>query len=329
MKSRSRCLADKSIDAMLAAIEIYNKPDFAYREESFSILAINSWELLLKARILQLSGNKRSAILKYERRRKADGSLSDKRYRVKNRSGTHLSVGLFNALDLLVNEYGDKVHAAVRENLDLLCEVRDNAVHFLNKGFDISRLVQELGTANLRNYLALVRQWFGIDLSRYNFFLMPLAFVGEHLELQVVHLNAEERKFVDFLQTRALENAKGRPGEFNVSLRVDLKFSKSKSDDVEKVAISNEPDATPVTLSEEDIRDKYPLDYNVLTTRLRKRYVDFKENQKYHQIRKTLEGDEKYCWKRFLDPATKAGIGKCFYNPNIVKEFDAHYELQS
>jgi hypothetical protein len=35
MKSRSRNLADKSVDAMLAAIEIYNKPNFSYREEAF------------------------------------------------------------------------------------------------------------------------------------------------------------------------------------------------------------------------------------------------------------------------------------------------------
>lgn len=40
MKSRSNELLDKSIAAMIAAIEIYNKPDFMYRGETFSILAI-------------------------------------------------------------------------------------------------------------------------------------------------------------------------------------------------------------------------------------------------------------------------------------------------
>ena len=74
---------------MLAAVEIYNKPNFAYREESFAILAINAWELLLKARLLQVSNNKTSSILLYEKRRKADGSQSEKLYRVKNRSGTY------------------------------------------------------------------------------------------------------------------------------------------------------------------------------------------------------------------------------------------------
>ena len=52
MKARKIELLDRSIAAMLSAIEIYNKPDFAYREETFAILAINGWELLLKAKWL-------------------------------------------------------------------------------------------------------------------------------------------------------------------------------------------------------------------------------------------------------------------------------------
>jgi len=52
----------------------------------------------------------------------------------------------------------------------------------------------------------------------------------------------------------------------------------------------------------------------------------FKENAEYHSIRKPLEEMDKYCKKRFLGPAQKKGVGKCFYNSNIVKEFDAHYK---
>jgi hypothetical protein len=33
MKSRSRELLDRSVSAVLAAIDVYNKPDFHYREE--------------------------------------------------------------------------------------------------------------------------------------------------------------------------------------------------------------------------------------------------------------------------------------------------------
>lgn len=54
-------LVDKSVEASLAAIEIYNKPNFTYREEVFAILMLNAWELLLKARVMKEErGNPRS-----------------------------------------------------------------------------------------------------------------------------------------------------------------------------------------------------------------------------------------------------------------------------
>lgn len=326
MKSRSRNLADKSIEAMLAAMEIYNKPTFSYREEAFSILAINAWELLVKARVLQLSDNKLGAILKYERRKKADGNLSDKLYRVKNRSGTHLSIGLFKAIDLLESEYGDKLDSSVRKNIELLCEIRDNSVHFANKGFGLAVQVQQIGTAALRNYLISIRQWFAIELSEYNFFLMPLAFFGHESVVQGVSLNSDEKKLSGYLKRETTAKPSDKVEQFNVALSVNVKFTKSKSENAELVRVTTDPDATPVRLTEEDIREKYPWDYRILTTRLRRRYSDFKENAEYHSIRKPLEEMDKYCKKRFLDPAQKKGIGKCFYNPNIVKEFDVHYK---
>lgn len=63
----------------------------------------------------------------------------------------------------------------------------------------------------------------------------------------------------------------------------------------------------------------------MLSQRLRKRYVDFKENRKYHTIRKALEVDERFCKKRLLDPGNPKSAVKKFYNSNIIKEFDKHY----
>ena len=51
MKARSKELLDRAVAATIAAIEIYNKPDFRYREEAFAVLAINGWELLPKAKL--------------------------------------------------------------------------------------------------------------------------------------------------------------------------------------------------------------------------------------------------------------------------------------
>jgi hypothetical protein len=39
-------LFDKSVAAITAAVEIYNKPGFQYRDETFALLALNAWELI-------------------------------------------------------------------------------------------------------------------------------------------------------------------------------------------------------------------------------------------------------------------------------------------
>lgn len=44
--------------ALLAAIEIYNKPLIEYREQTLALLLVSAWEVLLKARVLQLNNNK-------------------------------------------------------------------------------------------------------------------------------------------------------------------------------------------------------------------------------------------------------------------------------
>jgi len=52
--------------ALIAAIEVHNKPDFRYREESFTILALNAWELLLKAELPSLNENDPKCLYVYE-----------------------------------------------------------------------------------------------------------------------------------------------------------------------------------------------------------------------------------------------------------------------
>ena len=53
MRKLSRQLLKKSKDALLLALEVYNKPTVNYRPEAFSILFINAWELLLKAYLIE------------------------------------------------------------------------------------------------------------------------------------------------------------------------------------------------------------------------------------------------------------------------------------
>jgi hypothetical protein len=327
VKSRARHLLDKSINAMLAALEIYNKPSFSYREDSFAILAVNSWELLLKARILQLDRNRLAALLEYEKRKRSDGSYSGMLYRKKNRAGNYVTIGLFRAFDRLVNEYKDSLDAAVRTNLDALVEIRDNSVHFLNSDdLVLNQAIHEIGTATIKNYVALVRQWFAVDLSKYRVLLMPIAFLSSPQRAEGLPLNAEERHFLKYLESLRPDGTDEVTNDFNVALSIDVRVRRTKDSSGVPMTFSNAPNAIPVRLEEEDIRERYPWDYDVLTAQLSKRYTNFKANQRYHEVRQTVEVDQRYCRERLLDPGNPRSARKRFYNPNILKVFDSNYE---
>ncbi|HET9131358.1 MAG TPA: DUF3644 domain-containing protein, partial [Terriglobia bacterium] len=80
----SEDLIAASIQSALAAIEIYNKPVFAYREQAFTILLINAWETLCKAKLVRNAGGDSTTIYV----RKPDGSFKT------GRSGNTLTIEL-------------------------------------------------------------------------------------------------------------------------------------------------------------------------------------------------------------------------------------------
>lgn len=312
---------------MISAIEIYNKPDFKYREETFSVLCINAWELLLKAKVLNLSGNNISALISMENKALKGGKKSKKKYKKTNRSGNPLSINLFEAYRVITEDYGVKINKAVHDNITSITEVRDNSIHFVNDDFLLAIKIQELGTASLQNYLHLVTEWFGNVLGKYNFYLMPLSFFRGFDAAKAISLNTNEKKLLDYIKSKEEEydNEENIDG-YNLSLKIDVKFQKVKSNVAGiPFQLTNDPSAPSVRLTEEDITDKYPWDYNVLSTRLRKRYSDFVTNKKYYDLKRKFEKDKKLAYIRFLNPKNKNGGSKTFYNPNIQKEFDKHY----
>ncbi len=95
-KSKDKHLLEKSIQATISAIEIYNKPDFKYREESFCILIVNAWEILLKAKIVADNNGKLKSIFVIDKQAKRkDGQDYKKPKFKKNRAGNELTIDIF------------------------------------------------------------------------------------------------------------------------------------------------------------------------------------------------------------------------------------------
>jgi hypothetical protein len=212
----------------------------------------------------------------------------------------------------------------VKKNLAALAEVRDNAVHFINASPQLSKQVLEIGTACLRNFIELGKQWLGLDLSSYSLYLMPIGFLPS-AEATAISLSLDEQKVVNYLATMMKGGHDEEVQDFHVSLDVNISFKRTSAASANAIIVSNDPNdpnAVHVNLSEEDIRKQYPWDYGDLTEKLQNRYIDFKTNNKYHELRKKLVANPQYKKTRYLDPANTSGSRKDFYNPNIVAEFD-------
>lgn len=139
-----RKLLGNSKSAVMAAIEIYNKPAFQYRDECFVILLLNAWELLLKA---LLSKNKASVFYQ------------------KKRNEPYRTLSWHDALSHAEKYFPLGIHfLPVRRNLELLGTYRDNAVHFYNaKGFSV--LIYVLAQTSITNFRDIMAQAFNERLE--------------------------------------------------------------------------------------------------------------------------------------------------------------------
>lgn len=319
----SNQFAEKSISAAISAIEIYNKPDFSFREEAFSLLMVNAWELLLKAKWLEDQGDDVTSLYIY------DGDESVEVSPKTNRCGNPVTHSIsYLALKLLEDE-NSGLEKPCYDNISALVEIRDNSAHFINKDLYFGRRILEIGTAALKNYVYLATEWFQLDLSRYNFFLMPISFYHgfESVEPANAALYPEQVKnllnYLDSLSKQETE-CENIPNQ-NVSLCLETRLVRGTKAEAAEFRWTDDPAAPSISLREEDVLKNYPLIYRELTNALKRRYSDFVENREYHRLRKSIETEKKFCLIRLLNPNNPSSTKQRFYNPNIFQEFDKHY----
>lgn len=311
---------------MVSAIELYNKPDFKYREEAFSVLAINAWELLLKAKILKDNSNDPRFIYVREYPKTKDGQKSKRWFYKENRSGNKYTIDVFGAAKRLQSK--DVLDQKVVDNLELLIEIRDNSIHFMNSDDLLSLKTQELGMASIKSYMTYVYEWFSISLDKYNFYLMPMSFFHGD-EAQLVPLGAHDASVAGLLKLIAQKESKhpfDDKSPHNITVAIEAKVVRPNKVDAQKVTISNDPNAPAVTISLEDVKKTHPLTYEKLTDKMRERYSDFKLNSKYHELRKIMHTDKKLYLPYPQNPLNPQGATKPFYSPIVFEEFDKHYK---
>jgi hypothetical protein len=251
-KTNSQLLLDNSIAAALSAIEIYNKPDFKYRNEIFVILMSNAWELLLKAKILADNTDNLHSI--YVILDKTTGTFKT------NRNGTPLTIELLGALKAL------SVDDVIQDNITSLIEIRDTATHFVNRQ-PIDYLVYSLGVACLKNYHKLVNDWFKRNLLEYSFYILPIGFVQHFHSFSLLDFDKEP----DNIQ-RMLKNIDANQGKestngfhFNCEIEINLVSAKKITSNTD-LTVGLDPTSKHIMTVEKKVRitEQYPLSYKEL-----------------------------------------------------------------
>lgn len=316
MPALNEHLLDTSIQAALSSIEIYNKPTFKYREQTFTILIANAWELLLKAKILKDNADDVESI--YVRR--TDGSLKT------NRHGNPLTIELFGA----IKECG--LDTNIVSNLEHLIEIRDTAVHYFHDS-TIVYLVYVLGVAALKNFQKIIGEWFDKSLLEYNFYILPLAFAYNFQTLSILEVEGKNEAVANLIKSvSSCQEESDASSGFHFVCEINTQLVTAKKIIGEPdltVQVDNDSASSTVIVERlQRLTDAYQLSY----TQLCKRIKQAKPNAKQGEINKlikelNIKGDARYSSYNFMSKLHREKFEKegvlpgsiaCIYNENAV-----------
>lgn len=249
-------------------------------------------------------------------------------YPKRNRSGNPYTLSIFEVLNLL------DVEMTLKENINLLVEIRDNAIHFMNDCVEFEKIVLEVGTATLKGYVALVSEWFDCDLSKYNFYLMPISFFHT-FEMDSFSINSKDKQrenFFAYFSNKLSKYPADLNSSYNVALKLETKFERSSSEEALPVKYAQDSPLIVKQEIENRIRDGLRsgslFDYQEFIARLKDKIPAFKLNQDFHDKCKILKNDDRFVIVRYLDPVKKTGQPKYFWKSESIKEMVELYKTK-
>ena len=173
-------LLEKSKEAFVMAIEIYNKPTIKYRVEGFSFFICNAWELMLKAHMINKFGE-------------------DSIYYKDNKDRT---ITLENCLQkVITNE-----KAPLRRNLAKIIELRNTSTHFVTEEYEMIYI--PFFQACILNFVEKMQEFHGVDMTEVN----PQNFLTLAVSMKALDENVIRAKYPEEIANKMIStDAQLRP----------------------------------------------------------------------------------------------------------------------
>lgn len=130
-------LVEKSIEAFIMGLEIYNKPTIKYRIEGFSFFICNAWELMLKSHLCKTSG--RSSIY--------------------FKDSPNRTISLEKCIEVIFTNEKDPL----RINLEKIVSLRNTSTHFITE--DYERIYAPLFQACVINFINKIQDFHNVDIT--------------------------------------------------------------------------------------------------------------------------------------------------------------------
>lgn len=210
-------LLEKSKEAFLLAIEIYNKPSIRYRVEGFSFFICNAWELMLKAHLVKTRGD--AAIY------------------FKDNPGR--TIALENCIrGIFTNE-----HSPIRKNLLKIVDLRNTSTHFIVEEYEMVYI--PLFQACVFNFIGKMMEFHGIDMA----LVIPQNFLTLSVSMNSINATEIRAKYPGQIAEKLLStctdiNAEILENNSDYAIRIEHYhyITKNRNDATETFSIAKESD---------------------------------------------------------------------------------------
>lgn len=286
MENLSKRLVDKSIEAFIMGLEIYNKPTIRYRIEGFSFFICNAWELMLKAELLNRN-------IKIYYQDKPDRTIS---------------------LEKAVKTVYPDENTRIRLNLIKVIDLRNISTHYITEDYEVK--YAPLFQACVLNFISEMSKFHNKDVTGYiaqNFLTISANYeplTNEEIKLKYPPEIAE--KFIKQANKIEVLSDEYNSDKFAINIRQNLYITKKK-DEAGFIVRINKSSENEVSIVKElkDPSDTHKYSFsNVVTVvqeRLKKQQIKLGYGKGFNSYVLTLvidfynvKTEPKYAYKHVL-----------------------------
>ncbi len=241
-------LLDKSQEAFITSIELYNKPTIKYRVEGFSLFICNAWELMLKAYLIKTKGPQ-------------EIYYKDKPNR---------TISLENCLGIIMTNDKDPK----RINLEQIIKLRNTSTHFITEEYET--IYVPLFQACVINYTDWLSDNFNIDVTEKlnsNFLTLSvkLSAISED-DIKAKYPKEIANKLIDAFENIASSLEANQSPSYAIRVRHEWYLTKNEGDASVKFYITKDAKQAAYILKEtKDMHAAFPFSYSKVLSTIKRR----------------------------------------------------------